>query len=47
LIKTGIYSPGFGVQEVDRRFVAAYRNARRTPFLRRLFPLDTVSITSW
>ena len=41
LIKTGIYSPGFGVQEVDRRFVAAYRNARRTPFLRRLFPLDT------
>lgn len=41
LIKTGIYSPGFGVQEVDRRFVAAYRNARRTPFLRRLFPTDT------
>ena len=41
LIKTGIYSPGFGVQEVDRRFVAAYHNARRTPFLRRLFPVDT------
>jgi len=41
LIKTGIYSPEFGVQEVDRRFVAAYENARRTPFLRRLFPTDT------
>jgi hypothetical protein len=41
LIKTGIYSPEFGVQEIDRRFVAAYENARRTPFLRRLFPTDT------
>lgn len=41
LIKTGIYSPGIGVQEVGRRFEAAYRNARRTPFLRRLFPVDS------
>ena len=41
LIKTGIYSPGIGVQDIDRRLVAAYRNARRTPFLRRLFPVDT------
>ena len=40
LIKTGLYNPGIGVQEVDRRFVAAYQNARRTPFLRRLFNVD-------
>ena len=40
MLKTGIYNPGIGVQEVLGRFMAAYRNARRTPFLRRLLPLD-------
>ncbi len=40
MLKTGIYNPGIGVQDVLRRFGAAYRNARRTPFLRRLLPLD-------
>lgn len=39
MLKTGIYNPGIGVQEVGPRFKAAYENARRTPFLRRLFPL--------
>ena len=39
-LKTGIYNPGIGVHDVDRRFQAAYRNARRTPFIRRLLPLD-------
>jgi hypothetical protein len=39
LLKTGIYNPGVGVRDVEQRFVAAYRNARRTPFLRRLFPV--------
>ena len=40
MLKTGIYNPGIGVQDVMGRFGAAYRNARRTPFLRRLLPLD-------
>jgi hypothetical protein len=40
MLKTGIYNPGIGVQDVVGRFMAAYRNARRTPFLRRLLPLD-------
>lgn len=40
MLKTGIYNPGIGVQDVLGRFMAAYRNARRTPFLRRLLPLD-------
>ena len=40
LLKTGIYNPGIPVQDVAGRFSAAYRNARRTPFLRRLFPVD-------
>lgn len=40
LLKTGIYNPGVGVQSVALRFDLAYRNARRTPFLRRLFPLS-------
>jgi hypothetical protein len=39
-LKTGIYNPGTGVQDVVGRFVAAYRNARSTPFLIRLLPLD-------
>lgn len=39
MLKTGIYNPGLGVQEATARFGAAYRNARRTPFLRRLFPV--------
>jgi hypothetical protein len=39
MLKTGIYNPGIGVQDVGPRFSAAYKNARRTPFLRRLFPL--------
>jgi phosphatidylserine/phosphatidylglycerophosphate/cardiolipin synthase-like enzyme len=41
MLKTGIYNPGIGVQDVMGRFMAAYRNARRTPFLRRLLPLDS------
>jgi len=41
MLKTGIYNPGIGVQDVEGRFMAAYRNARRTPFLRRLLPLDS------
>lgn len=40
MLKTGLYNPGVGVQEVGARFEGAYRNARRTPFLRRLFPVD-------
>jgi hypothetical protein len=40
MLKTGIYNPGVGVNDVGARFASAYRNARRTPFLRRLFPLD-------
>ena len=40
MLKTGIYNPGVGVQEVGARFAGAYRNARRTPFLRDLFPVD-------
>jgi hypothetical protein len=28
------------VEQVGARFAGAYRNARRTPFLRRLFPVD-------
>jgi len=39
MLKTGIYNPGVGVQDVAGRFSGAYRNARRTPFLRRLFPV--------
>jgi hypothetical protein len=41
MLKTGIYNPGIGVQDATARFFAAYTNARRTPFLRRLFPLDS------
>jgi hypothetical protein len=41
MLKTGIYNPGVGVQEVGARFAGAYRNARRTPFLRDLFPVDS------
>jgi hypothetical protein len=40
MLKTGIYNPGLGTQETLRRFRAAYDNARRTPFLRRLFPIN-------
>ncbi|HEX5818393.1 MAG TPA: hypothetical protein VFY20_05935, partial [Gemmatimonadales bacterium] len=40
LLKTGIYNPGVHTEEVLARFASAYRNARRTPFLRRLFPTD-------
>ncbi len=40
LLKTGIYNPEIGVLDVAGRFGAAYKNGRRTPFLRRLFPLD-------
>jgi hypothetical protein len=40
MLKTGIYNPGVGVQEIIPRVVAAYKNARRTPFLRRLLPTD-------
>ncbi|HUL69550.1 MAG TPA: hypothetical protein VLT17_04840 [Gemmatimonadales bacterium] len=40
MLKTGIYNPGIGVQKVSARFAAAYLNARRTPFLRRLLPVD-------
>jgi hypothetical protein len=40
MLKTGLYNPGLGVQEIGARFAGAYRNARRTPFLRRLLPVD-------
>jgi hypothetical protein len=40
MLKTGIYNPGIGVEDALNRFAAAYQNARRTPFLRRLFPVD-------
>ena len=40
LLKTGIYNPGANTEDVLARFSSAYRNARRTPFLRRLFPVD-------
>jgi len=40
MLKTGIYNPGLGVLEVEARFGAAYRNGRRTPFMRRLFPIS-------
>ena len=40
MLKTGIYNPGIGVEDALSRFGAAYQNARRTPFLRRLFPID-------
>jgi hypothetical protein len=40
LLRTGIYNPGIGVQSIDRRLAAAYRNGRLTPFLRRLFPIS-------
>jgi hypothetical protein len=40
MLKTGIYNPGIGVSDVGARCSAAYRNGRRTPFLRRLFPID-------
>ncbi len=40
MLKTGIYNPGIGVFEVEARFGAAYRNGRRTPFMRRLFPIS-------
>jgi phosphatidylserine/phosphatidylglycerophosphate/cardiolipin synthase-like enzyme len=39
LLKTGLYNPGVGVEDVMGRFEVAYRNARRTPFLRRLLDL--------
>jgi hypothetical protein len=41
MLKTGIYNPGIGVQDIAARFAAAYWNGRRTPFLRRLFPVDS------
>jgi hypothetical protein len=40
MLKTGIYSPGVGVGNVIGRFATAWDNARRTPFLRRLFPVS-------
>jgi hypothetical protein len=40
MLRIGIYNPGTGTQDVVGRFVAAYANARRTPFLIRLLPLD-------
>lgn len=39
MLKTGIYNPGIGVLDYNARFAAAYKNGRRTPFLRRLFPI--------
>ncbi len=40
MLKTGLYNPGIGVQDVLARFMTAYQNARRTPFLRRLLDLN-------
>jgi len=40
MLKTGIYNPGIGVWEIGARFASAYKNGRRTPFLRDLFPVD-------
>jgi hypothetical protein len=40
VLKTGIYNPGVGVEDAMSRFGMAYRNGRRTPFIRRLFPVD-------
>lgn len=40
MLRIGIYNPGTGTQDVVGRFVAAYANARRTPFLIQLLPLD-------
>jgi hypothetical protein len=40
LLKTGVYNPGPNTEDVLARLSSAYRNARRTPFLRRLFPID-------
>ena len=40
MLKTGLYNPGIGVQDIAARFAAAYRNGRLTPFLRRLFPTN-------
>jgi hypothetical protein len=46
MLKTGFYNPGIGVEDISGRLSTAYRNARRTPFLRRLLPVhpsvDTV-----
>ena len=39
MLKTGIYNPGLGTHDAMSRFGAAYINARRTPFLRRLYPV--------
>jgi hypothetical protein len=39
MLKTGIYNPGVGTHDAMSRFGAAYINARRTPFLRRLYPV--------
>ncbi len=41
MLKTGIYNPSMSVDDVIGRLTAAYSNGRRTPFLRRLFPLDS------
>jgi len=41
LLKTGLYNPGVGVEDVMGRFMVAYRNARRAPWLRRLLDLDS------
>ena len=40
MLKTGVYNPGIGVLDVQARFGAAYLNGRRTPFMRRLFPIS-------
>ena len=39
MLKTGLYNPGVGVEDLFRRLRAAYQNGRRTPFLRQLYPL--------
>ena len=42
MLRIGLYDPGMGTQDVIGRFVAAYANARRTPFLIRLLPIDSM-----
>jgi hypothetical protein len=40
VLGVGLYNPGMGVGDVVARFHAAYVNARQTPFLVRLLPVD-------
>ncbi len=39
MLKTGLYNPDVAVDATRDRLLLAYRNGRRTPFLRRLFPV--------